>query len=95
MQINVPHSEYGNGTHLMADELIDWIRSTLALRDGEFVDYHYCGGGSYGDGTTNGVTNRESIYMINNIQETDALAFQIMFPKCRVHVFKQYDYSEV
>lgn len=95
VQVNVPHSECGNSTHLMPDELIDWLRSTLALSDGEFVDYHYCGGGSWGDGTTNGVTNHESVYMVNNIQETDALAFQIMFPKCKVYVSKQYDFSMV
>ena len=93
MQIDVPHSVYGSCTHFMPDELIDWIRATLMLVEGEFVDYRYCGAGSWGDGFTNGITNQESTYMVNNIHEEDATAFRIMFPRCKVHVSKQYEYA--
>jgi hypothetical protein len=85
MQVGVPHSEYGNHTYFIATPLRDWIVA-------HGLDNRYCGHGSWGDGTTNGITNHESVYMIDNIQEIDALAFQIMFPKCRVHVCKQYEY---
>jgi hypothetical protein len=86
MQIIVPHSEYGTCTYFMPDVLQHWLMD----RD---LQGHYCGGGSWGDGYTNDITNRESSYMVNNMQETDGLAFQIMFPKCKVYVCKQHEYA--
>ena len=88
MQVNVPHLEYGNDNYFMPSILIEWLR-----RNG-IVDYDYCGGGYTGYGYTNGVTNWESVYMVNDIQEEDATAFRIQFPKCKVYLFNQYDYSK-
>lgn len=93
MQINVPHSVYGSCTHFMPDDLIDWIRSTMNLQEGEFVDYRYSGGTSGGDGFTNGVTNQETVYMVYKLKEHDGLAFKIQFPKCGVHMSQQYEYD--
>lgn len=91
MQINVPHSEYGSCKHMMPDELIDWIRNAMQLQDGYFVNYRYSGGTSSGDGFTNGITNQETIYMVYGLKEQDGLAFKLQFPKCRIHMSKQYE----
>lgn len=86
IQINVPHSVYGRCEYMMPDDLIDWIRETLNLQDGQFVDYGYVGGTITGDGYTNGITNRESVYMVRNMYKEDALAFKLTFPECFVHI---------
>lgn len=88
-QVNVPHSVYGKCDYFIPEILRKWIV------EHDINYYSYCGGSSGGDGYTNGVTNRESVYSIRNTQETDALAFQIQFPKCKVHEFKSYDYSKI
>ena len=87
MQVNVPHSEYGPCEYFMPKILRDWVHVQNKF------PYHYSGGTSGGDGYTNGVINRESIYVVNNIQEEDATVFQILFPKCKVHLCKQYEYT--
>jgi hypothetical protein len=80
MQVSVPHSEYAPCEYFMPKELADWL-DQYGLRGS------YCGGSSWGNGYTDaGVTNRESTYMVHNIKPEDAIAFQIMFPKCRLHV---------
>lgn len=83
MQIDVPHSEYGNATY------IAW------LEEHGISDYAYCGAASSGNGYTNGISNRESVYMVYNIQDVDACAFQIQFPHCKVHLCEQFDFSRV
>lgn len=79
MQIDVPCSEYGECTFIMPVILQAWLVKR-ALR-GKF-----CGTQSWGDGYTNGVTNVTATYMVYNIDEEDASAFKLMFPKCKVHV---------
>ena len=79
MQIDVPHSEYGEGTYFIGDVLQRWLRE-------RGLKWAYCGCSSWGDGYTNGVTNRESTYMIRDMEREDGLAFKIMFPKCRVYI---------
>jgi len=86
MQINVPHSVYGECKYWMPKVLGLW----LAERK---LQYSLCSQSSGGDGTTNGITNVESHYMVCNIEEVDGLAFKIMFPKCGVHICKQYSYA--
>ena len=87
MQVNVPHSEYGPCEYFMPGILRDWVCGEYRLI------YEYCGETSSGDGFTNGITNKESRYMVKNIQEADATAFQIMFPRCKVYLCKQYEYT--
>lgn len=92
MQINVPHSVYGYGRHMMPDALIDWLREMLNKQEGEFVNYHFVGFTTSGNGFTDMVTNQESIYMVYDLKEEDGLAFKIQFPKCRVHICQQYEH---
>lgn len=87
MQVNVPHSKYGDGTYFMATVLQNWLKE-------HGLHGSYCGGASWGDGTTNGVTNKESHYMVNNLpgEETSTM-FKMVFPECKVHISPMYDYS--
>lgn len=87
MQLDVPHSKYGNGDYFIYEPMCEW------LRNHDIRSWSYCGGGSWGNGYTNGITNQESVYMVYNIREDDATAFQIQFPHCKVHLSKQYDYA--
>lgn len=87
-QVDVPHSEYGECDWFMPKVLQDWLMD-------RGLQGHYGSGSSWGNGYTNGVTNRESMYSVKHAQETDALAFQIQFPKCKVHEFKSHDWSKV
>lgn len=84
MQITVPHSEYGECQYFMPTILRDWIVA-------HGLDNQYCGGGSWGDGFTNGITNRTSVYMVRDVQEVDGVAFKLLFPKCDVFVCPQWD----
>jgi hypothetical protein len=86
MQISVPHSEYGPHEYFMPVILQAWVAKYK-------LNYEYTGGDSWGNGLTNGITNKESTYMIRNIQETDATAFRLRFPQCKVHLSKQYEYT--
>lgn len=86
MQVSVPHSEYGPCTYFMPKQLDDWLKQYN-------LQGSYCGGSSWGNGYTNGITNKESTYMVYNINPGDAIAFQIMFPKCRIHVSELHEYS--
>ena len=87
MQVNVPHLEYGNDNYFMPSILIEWLRRN-GIVDDDIVVIHT------GYDYTNGVTNWESVYMVNDIQEEDATAFRIQFPKCKVYLFNQYDNSK-
>jgi hypothetical protein len=86
IQINVPHSEYGACDYFMPKVLADWLKE-YGLK------YSYAGGGSWGDGYTNGITNKESTYIVRNAKEEDGLAFKINFPKCHVFISEQYEYA--
>jgi len=86
MQVNVPHWKYGTCDYFMPKEMAAWLRN-LGL------DYTLVGGSSWGDGTTNGRSNVESVYMVHNIQEPDSSAFQIQFPECHLYVCKQHEYT--
>lgn len=83
MQISVPHSEYGPCSYFMPKLMDDWLKKYS-------LQGSYCGSNSWGDGYTNGVTNKESSYIVHNVELEDSIAFQIMFPKCRLHVSKEY-----
>jgi hypothetical protein len=76
----------------MPDVLIDWIRTALGLVFGQWVDYNMCGQECWGDGFTDGVSNRTTVYMVRNIKEEDATAFRIQFPECKLFVCEQYAY---
>jgi hypothetical protein len=86
MQITVPHSVYDACTYFIPKEIGDWLHSYN-------LKYGYVGGGSWGNGFTNGVTNQTSNYMVYNIQQGDALAFRIQFPHCKVYQSEQVEYS--
>jgi hypothetical protein len=82
MQIDVPHSEYGECDWFMPTVLSDWLHERN-LQSG------YCAVISGGNGYTYGVTNKESVYKVEGIEKEDALIFKIMFSKCKVHVFER------
>ena len=86
MQLNVPHSVYGACSFFMPTKMQEWLRKYNLRAD-------YCGGNSWGNGFTNGVSNVDSTYMVNNIHPDDATAFGIQFPKVKIHLSKQYDYT--
>ena len=86
MQLTVPHSVYGECTYFAPKSVEEWLA-------GYNLSPQYCGGGSWGDGYTNGVTNHTSTYLVYNIQPDDATAFGIQFPTIKIHLSKQYDYS--
>ncbi len=88
MQVDVPHSEYGPVSYFMPLAMREWLKEK-GLR------YIYCGGGSWGDGYTNGITNATSSYVISNIEKEDSTAFQIIFPKCVVHLNESHDFSMI
>ena len=85
-QINVPHKDYGECDYFAPKVMDAWLRE-------HNLDYGYAGGGSWGDGYTNGITNKESIYMVRNATQEDGLAFRIQFPFAKVHISEQYDYA--
>lgn len=82
-QVNVPHSVYGECEWFIPAELKSWLT-------GRGLSANYCGGSSWGNGYTNGVSNRESNYMVRDATEQDGLAFKIMFPKCSIYICQQY-----
>ena len=87
MQINTPHRVFGATTYYPPIEIDQW----LARRG---LNAEYCGGGSWGNGYhADGTSNVESTYMVRNIEETDALAFKIVFPDCKIYSTKQYEYE--
>ncbi len=82
MQVTVPHSEYGECQFFIPPVIYNWCAEYG-------LEYRYVRGISQGSGYTNGVTNCESIYMVDGITETDAIAFKIQFPECKVVVAGQ------
>ena len=87
MQLNVPHSVYGACTYFIPEVIQEWLHSYN-------LQYNYCGGNSWGNGYTDGVMNSDSTYMVYNICPEDASAFGIQFPKVKIHLSKQYDYTK-
>jgi hypothetical protein len=85
-QIDVPHKDYGECDYFMPKEMVAWLIA-------QGMNYGYAGSRSSGDGYTNGITNKESIYSVRNAKEEDGLAFQLLFPFTKVHIFQQYDYQ--
>ena len=88
MQLNVPHSVYGECTYFIPKPLLKWLYEYD-------LKYFYCGGNSWGNGYTNGVSNADSTYIVNNIQPDDATAFGIQFPQVKIHLSKQHDYTKI
>jgi len=86
VQINVPHSEYGACDYFAPKVIEDWLKE-------HGLNYTFCGGGSWGNGFTNGVTNKESVYILRNVEDTDGLVFKINFPKCKIYISEQYEYA--
>lgn len=87
MQVTVPQSKYGPCTYFMPDVLQDWLKSQ-GLRGS------YCSGQSWGDGYTNGVTNKTSVYMVGGIKDRETcLLFAILFPECQLHVGNEHSYD--
>lgn len=84
-QIDVPHRYYGECDYFIPEEMQTWLKTNN-------LHYSYCGGGSWGDGYTDGITNKESCYIVRDASEQDGLAFQIQFPFCKTHISQQYDY---
>ncbi len=78
MQISVPHSKYGRCSWFVPGVIDEWLR-----KQGLYGSF--CGTRSSGDGYTDGKSNGYSVYMVNNVQETDSIAFKIMFPECEIH----------
>ena len=89
MQLSVPHSVYGACTYFIPSPIIAWFAQY------DIADWSYCGGNSWGDGFTNGVSNADSTYLVYNIRPEDASAFGIQFPHIKIHLSKQYDYSKI
>jgi hypothetical protein len=85
-QIDVPHKDYGDCDYFIPKIMYAWLRS-------QGLKYGYAGGRSSGDGYTNGITNKESVYCVRDAKEEDGLAFQLLFPFAKVHIFQQYDYQ--
>jgi hypothetical protein len=79
MQVTVPRAEYGACQYFMPSPMENWLND-------KNLKTSMVGRESYGNGYTNGVTNRTTTYMIRNIEATDATAFQLMFPKCKIHL---------
>ena len=79
MQVSVPASIYDN-QFFMPSEMEMWV-SNLGLQ------YRYAGSSSTVDGYRyiNGVSTKENTYIVDNIDPTDASAFKIQFPDCRVY----------
>ncbi len=83
LQITVPHSFYGKCEYFIAPKIAAWLKN-LGL------DYSLCGQNAWGNGyDKNGITNKETVYMVKDVQETDGIAFKIMFPKCGVFMSEQ------
>ena len=82
-QVNVPHSKHGKCDWFMPVILQDWLMD-------RGLQGHYCGENSWGDGYTNGVSNADSVYMVRDAEESDGLAFCIIFPECKVHICEQF-----
>ena len=77
MQIDVPHKIYGDGNHFLNAEISTWLYENK-------LTYRLVGKSLSGNSRSN-----TSTYHIEDIHETDAIAFQIQFPKCKVHLYKQ------
>ena len=88
MQLTVPHSVYDACTYFAPKPMAEWLSSYK-------LTAYYCGGESWGNGYTNGVSNQTSTYMVYNIRPEDASAFGIQFPTIKIHLSKQYDYSQI
>jgi len=84
VQVNIPHAHYGQCDYFIPQCIADWLRAHGLIGN-------YCGGGSWGDGFTHGVTNRESVYIIRDIEDVDGLAFKINFPHCKIYISQQYE----
>jgi len=87
IQINVPHSEYGKCDWFAPRDIQDWLYKYK-------LTYQFGGSQSGGNDYTDGIPNTIYYYSVKNISETDALAFQLMFPKCKVIMFKKHTIEE-
>ena len=86
MHLSIPDAVYGRHGFLAPRPIRDWLYAN------KLSDWSRCGGEQTGDGYTAGVTNRLSMYIVNNIQPEDATAFAFMFPHIKIHLSKQYVY---
>ena len=77
MQISVPEWKYGVSSYFVHQDISAWL-ATHNLRP------CYAGYNRSGDGYTDGKSNRMWVYVVKDIGETDASAFGIQFPECRV-----------
>ena len=80
-QINIPQSKYGVCPWTLPRKIRDWC-SLFGLNEA-----HYCGNNSSGTGFTNGISNTEYCFIIKNAKETDAIAFRLTFPDCKVYSY--------
>jgi len=85
-QVDVPHKDYGECDYFIPVKMREWLTE-------QKLTWGFGGTRSSGDGYTNGITNKESVYSVRDAKEEDALAFQLLFPRTRIHVFQQYDYK--
>ena len=82
MQVDVPHHVFGANTYFAAPEISSWLYVNK-------LTYRYCGMSSSGCGLgENGLSNYKSHYIVEHIHETDATAFQLKFPECKVSIFE-------
>lgn len=81
MQIDVPHRIYGDGGHFQNSAIATWLYENK-------LTYELVGRSLYGAADNLPCSKNMSHYNIENIHETDASAFQIQFPDCKVHLFE-------
>ena len=89
MQISIPQSIYGECTYIIPKVFVEWFAQQ------DIKNWGYSSSESWGDGYTNGLSNKTSTYMVYNIHPEDATLFKIFFPTVRVYTGKQYDYSKI
>lgn len=78
-QIELKHSRWGSISYFPPKEIDEYFAKLG--KQCQFV-----GGGSWGDGYTNGVANSYSTYMVYDANRDDILLFKILYPDARVHV---------
>ncbi len=90
MQVSVPHRHYGECEWFMPSEMVRWLNN-IGLK------YSMCGRGTLVTGySKDGISNRETIYMINDItSKEDCLVFKIQFPFVSTYVSEQIDWKKV
>jgi len=85
LQVDVPHRDYGACDYFIPAVMNDWLQK-------QGLDARWVGCQSNGDGYTNGITNKESCYLIKDAKKEDGFAFQLLFPRVRVHIHQQYEH---